>query len=50
MDYARACKGQLKQIFLVHGEERGSLPLMQKIQEEAIAPVMYPEPGQVVEI
>jgi metallo-beta-lactamase family protein len=50
MDYARASKGQLKQIFLVHGEERGSLPLMQKIQEEAIAPVMYPEPGQVVEI
>ncbi len=50
MDYARACKGHLKQIFLVHGEERGSLPLMQKIQEEAIAPVMYPEPGQVVEI
>jgi metallo-beta-lactamase family protein len=50
IQYARSSRETLKQIFLVHGEERGALPLMEKIKQEGIAPVLYPEPGQTVEI
>ena len=50
MNYARSSRESLKQIFLVHGEPRGAEPLMEKINMEKIAPVSYPEPGQIVEI
>lgn len=50
MNYARASKDKMKQIFLVHGEDRGAIPLMELIRKENIAPVSFPESGQVVEI
>ncbi|MBI9049935.1 MAG: MBL fold metallo-hydrolase [Anaerolineaceae bacterium] len=50
MNYARASKDSLKQIFLVHGEERGSKPLMELIRQEKIATVLYPEAGQIVDL
>ncbi|KPL79390.1 metallo-beta-lactamase [Ornatilinea apprima] len=50
LDYAAASRDTLKHIYLVHGEERGALPLMAKIREQHIAPVSFPGPKSVVEI
>ena len=50
LEYAAASRETLKQIFLVHGEERGAEPLMAKIRQRKIAPVTYPGPRTVVEI
>jgi metallo-beta-lactamase family protein len=43
MQYARAARGKLKQIFLVHGEPKGADPLKALIKQEQIAPVVYPD-------
>ncbi len=43
MDYARRGKGCAKQIFLVHGEPKGADPLKALIDQEHIAPVVYPD-------
>ena len=50
MNYARSSRDSLKHIFLVHGEPRGAEPLMEKITEEKIAAVTYPEQGQIVDL
>jgi metallo-beta-lactamase family protein len=50
LSYARSSRETLKRIFLVHAEPRGAEPLMEKIKAEAIAPVSYPEAGDIVEI
>jgi len=39
----------LKQIFLVHGDQEPAAILMQKMKEEGIGPVSYPEYGEVAE-
>jgi len=50
LDYAKATKETLKKVFLVHGEPRGAEPLMEKLKEEGIQDVQYPERGEVFEI
>jgi len=50
LKYARASKGRLKQIFLVHGEPKGAFPLRDLIVQEKIAPVAYPDYLQEMDI
>ncbi|MBN1303261.1 MAG: MBL fold metallo-hydrolase, partial [Anaerolineales bacterium] len=50
VEYAAGLKGRVKQVFLVHGEERGALPLMEKLGEKGMKNVSFPEPGKIVEI
>jgi metallo-beta-lactamase family protein len=50
VEYALRVKGQAKEIFLVHGEEKGAIPLMQKLNEGGITNVQYPELHASVEI
>jgi metallo-beta-lactamase family protein len=50
VEYALRVKGQAKGIFLVHGEEKGALPLMEKFAGQGISPVHYPDLHASVEI
>jgi len=51
LDYARAADGNgLKNIFLVHGDEKPAQVLMEKMHEEGINNVRFPERGEIVEI
>ncbi len=50
LEYAAACKGQLKQIFLVHGERQAAAALQEGLREERISPVFYPAMHSCVEI
>ena len=50
MEYALATRQSLKRIFLVHGEERGAKPLMEKMASVGLKRVMFPELHQKVEI
>ena len=50
LDYARAAAANgLKQIFLVHGDEKPAQALTEKLQAVGIAQVSYPDRGEVVE-
>jgi metallo-beta-lactamase family protein len=42
MEYAMGVKQSAKSIFLIHGEERGALPLMEKLKESRVRHVHYP--------
>ncbi len=48
--YAAASRASLKQIFLVHGEEKGALPLKALLEASGSAPVHYPAPHDMVEL
>jgi metallo-beta-lactamase family protein len=51
LDYAHAANGNgLKQIYLVHGEEKPAQILMDKMREEGISNVHFPERGESVEV
>ena len=50
MEYALAVKDQVKKVFLVHGEDRGALPLQKELEMQGIKEVIYPESGAVFEI
>jgi metallo-beta-lactamase family protein len=50
LKYATASVDTLQHIFLVHGEPRGAMPLMEKIQAAGFKAVSYPQMGEVVEI
>ena len=45
--YAMQLKGQVRDIFLVHGEDRGAEPLMEIFQQNGLENVFYPERGHV---
>ena len=45
--YAQSTKSTLKKVFLVHGEPKGALPLMEKFREIGIEQSLYPERGDV---
>ena len=50
LDYARAAAANgLKQIFLVHGDEKPAQALTEKLRAVGIAQVSYPDRGEVVE-
>ena len=51
LEYAAASQDSLEKVILVHGEERGALPLKQLILEKTkIKSVEYPEQFQILEI
>ncbi|MCP4140397.1 MAG: MBL fold metallo-hydrolase [Chloroflexi bacterium] len=50
IEYASAVKKQVKKVFLVHGEERGALPLKKELEMQGFKEVIYPEKASVFEI
>jgi metallo-beta-lactamase family protein len=42
VEYAMGVKKSAKSIFIVHGEERGALPLMEKLKENRVKHLHYP--------
>jgi len=50
LQYGAATKKTLKGIYLVHGEENAAQALMDKFEENHIAPVYFPEKSEYVEI
>jgi metallo-beta-lactamase family protein len=49
-EYAMRVKDHSKAIFFVHGEERGALPLMEKLSTSGVKNLYYPELHASVEI
>ena len=50
IDYATAVRGRVKQVYLVHGEEKPATVLMEKLSEAGMDNVHFPEMGEEVEI
>jgi metallo-beta-lactamase family protein len=50
IEYASAVKGKAEAVFLVHGEERGASPLMEKLKESRVKHVHYPAMHSSVEL
>jgi len=50
VEYASAVKGKAQAVFLVHGEERGALPLKEKLKENRVKHVQYPLQHSSVEL
>lgn len=50
VEYALALKDQVKKVFLVHGEEKSAMALKEKLGEQGISQVYYPELHSSVEI
>lgn len=50
IEYAKATKDTLKGLYLVHGEERSANVLMEKLEQNHIAPVYFPDRADYVEI
>jgi metallo-beta-lactamase family protein len=50
LEYAQAVKGRVRQIFLVHGEEKAAAAFQEKLREAAFTNVAYPERHTTVEI
>ncbi len=48
--YATQCKGRLKKLWLVHGEEKSAGALMQALRAQMDIPIEYPELYERVEI
>ena len=50
VEYASAVKDQVQKVFLVHGEERGALPLQRELRMQGFKEVIYPEAASIFEI
>ena len=50
LKYALASQSQLKKVFLVHGEERGARPLIEKLNAAGMSDVYFPEMHTSVEL
>lgn len=50
VEYALGVKGQVKQVFLVHGEAMPAMALKEKLAERGLSEVYYPELHSSVEI
>ena len=50
LEYAEATQKTLKQLFLVHGEERGAMPLMEKLHQHGFENITFPARKQVAEL
>jgi len=50
LKYALATRSSLKGLYLIHGEEIAAQALMDKLEENHIAPVLFPERADYVEI
>ena len=49
-EYAMSSRKSLEKIFLVHGEVRGAVPIMDKIKNEGFSEIFFPKEGTSVEI
>jgi metallo-beta-lactamase family protein len=49
-DYALAVKDRVKQVFLVHGDERGAGGLRQQLGERGMDEIHFPEWGSTAEL
>jgi len=50
MEYARAARGKLKKLILIHGEQRAASAFEEKLKAEQIGPVIYPTRNETVEL
>jgi len=50
IEYASAVKDQVQKVFLVHGEDRGALPLKKELEMQGFKEVIYPEKESIFEI
>jgi len=50
LEYAQSTQERIKQVYLVHGEERGAAPLMEKMKQSNIENVFFPNLHTSVEI
>ena len=50
IEYASAVKNQVQKVFLVHGEDRGALPLKKELEMQGFKEVIYPKSDTVFEI
>ena len=50
VDYAVAAKGQIKKIFLVHGERKPAEALQSRLKDESIHEVYYPALHSAVDL
>ncbi|MBI5840375.1 MAG: MBL fold metallo-hydrolase [Chloroflexi bacterium] len=50
VEYATGVKQSAQSVFLVHGEEKGALPLMEKLKENRVKHVYYPAMHTNVEL
>ncbi len=50
VEYASAVKDQVQKVFLVHGEERGALPLKKELDMKGFREGIYPEAASSFEI
>ena len=50
IEYASAVKEQVQKIFLVHGEDRGALPLKKELEMQGFKEVIYPKKETTFEI
>ncbi|HKJ27600.1 MAG TPA: MBL fold metallo-hydrolase [Anaerolineales bacterium] len=50
VDYAMNVKGRVQDIFLVHGEERGAVPLMEKLRAGGLDNLHYPNRDTMFEL
>jgi metallo-beta-lactamase family protein len=50
VDYAMNVKGRVKDVFLVHGEERGAMPLMEKLSAGGLENLHYPSRDTMFEL
>lgn len=49
-EYANAVKGQVKQVFLVHGEEHAAQSLREKLREKGMEKIYFPLQRQIMEV
>jgi metallo-beta-lactamase family protein len=50
VEYAQSARAKKHGTFLIHGEERGALPLMNKLNQAGLHKVFYPKMHQIAEI
>jgi len=50
LEYAQNVQHQVKKVFLVHGEQRGADPLMEKLAEKGMSEVYFPALHSQIEI
>jgi metallo-beta-lactamase family protein len=50
VEYASRVKNSAEYVFIVHGEDRGALPLMEKLKENRVKHVFYPAMKTSVEL
>ena len=50
VEYAAGVRQSAQNTILIHGEERGALPLLARLKEEGQRGLLYPRPHEVFEL